>query len=1044
MIEPGTRLGHYEIRSLIGAGGMGEVYLGEDAVLRRKVAIKVLADKLVADPQAQKRMLREARAAATLDHANICSIYEVGEGDGFKFIAMQFVEGEPLDEKIRRNALDLRSILNIATQLADALTEAHSKGIIHRDIKPPNIMITPRGDAKVMDFGLAKLELTMQAIESEAETAALLSAPGVVIGTVPYMSPEQVRGKAVDARSDLFSLGVVLYEMIGGQRPFKGESSAETASAILTSEPPPLTRFVNDLPPELQRIVEKLLRKDPDDRYQTARDLLIDVRTLRDELEFQHRLERSGTSDHSSGRSVDVLGRKTGAATEVLPPIVTGDEKHHTTGAVEPTRGDGTSGRNFKLLIGAGAAVIVLLIGGWWFWRRSNASWAREQVPRIQELSDAGDYFGAFDLASDVQRYLPDDPTLNALMPTISDTLSVDSEPAGAAVYLKRFVPGSDPSPEKRSVGTTPITNLRIARGQYILYIEKDGYAKCERTISGAILRAAGTTVVPPPLKIEQKLLEADKTPDRMAFVPGGEYRLVAWERPTEQKAQLDDFFIDKYEVSNQDFKEFVNAGGYLKKQFWKFPFVKDGKEISWDAAMTEFKDRTGLPGPRGWSNQNFPDGKADHPVTDVTWYEAAAYAAFKGKSLPTIYQWEKAARDGQASPFGTYMPWGLFYPGDLLDGRANFDAGGTTPVAALEFGMSPFGAYNMAGNVSEWTLNDSSEGFIATGGAWGDPNYTFAQFGRFPGFYSSAKRGFRCALNQPGAAGDQGGSRIEFKNEIPVYTPSSEADFKKWSEAYRYEKTPLEPEIVETVETDEWRREKITFNGAGGERAIAYLYLPKNFPRPLQVIHYVPAADVDRGLRPFTAAAENRMAPLVKSGRAVFGVILKGYIERLFPPSFQYPDKTTAEYRDLIVNRIIDIRRGLDYLESREDIDAKKLALFAPSAGAKAGILSAAVEDRYVCIFLVGAGLARDDLRMIPEASPINFAPHIRAPKLMLQGKFDEDTPLKTQSEPLFKLLRGPKQMVLYDGSHVPPSEIVVPVATKFFDENLGPVRRE
>lgn len=1043
-LSTGTRLGHYKIRSQIGAGGMGEVYLGEDEVLRRNVAIKVLPDKLTADAQAQKRMLREARAAATLDHANICSIYEVGEGDGFKFIAMQFIEGEPLDEKIRRNALDLPSILNIGTQLADALTEAHSKGIVHRDIKPPNIMITTRGDAKVMDFGLAKLELNVQAIESEADTAALLSAPGLVIGTVPYMSPEQVRGKPVDARSDLFSLGVVLYEMVSGQRPFKGESSAETASAILTSEPPPLTRFVNDLPGELQRIVEKLLHKDPDDRYQTARDLLIDLRTLRDELKFQHRLERSGSLDRSVGRTVDVLGRKAGAATEVLPPVETGGEKHHTVEAAETTRFERAGGRRIKIWVAAATLVSLLLVGGWWLRHRSNVAWAKEQVSRVEELSNAGDYFAAFDLASDVQNYLPDDPNLTALMPTISDTLSVASDPPGAAVYFKRFARGESSSAEKRSVGTTPIANLRIARGQYILYVEKEGFAKTEQTISGAVAKAGGVSVTPPPIKVEQKLIEAGRIPDRMAFVPGGEYRLVAWERPTEQKVRLDDFIIDKYEASNQDFKEFVNAGGYLKKQFWKIPFVKDGKIVSWDEAMREFKDRTGLPGPRSWSNQNFPEGRADHPVTDVTWYEAAAYAEFRGKALPTIYQWEKAARNGQATPFGNYMPWGPFYPGDLLDDRANFDAGGTTPVAALEFGMSPFGAYNMAGNVSEWTLNDSSEGFIATGGSWGDPSYTFAQFGRFPGFFSSAKRGFRCALTLAGAMGDQGDNRIEIKNEIPAYTPSSDADFKKWAGSYRYEKTPLDPQIVETVETDEWRREKITFNGAGGERAIAYLYLPKNFPAPLQVIHYIPAADVDRGLRPLTSSVENRMAPLIKSGRAVFGVVVKGYIERLFPAGFQYPDKSTAEYRDLVSNRITDIRRGLDYLESRNDLDTKKLVLYAPSAGARLAVITAAIEDRYVCVFLVGAGVVRDDLRTVPEANPINFAPHIGGPKLMLQGKFDEDTPLKTQSEPLYKLLREPKQMVLFDGGHVPAIEVQVPIATKFLDEKLGPVRRE
>ena len=370
-LSPGTKLGHYEIDSPIGAGGMGEVYLGMDEVLRRKVAIKVLPDTQTTDPLAEKRMLREARSAATLDHPNICSIYEVSQGEGFLFIAMQFIEGRPLDEKIRDNELKIPSVLSIAMQLADALTEAHSKGIIHRDIKPPNIMVTARGDAKLMDFGLAKLELSLQEIESEAETAAQLSTPGHLIGTVPYMSPEQVRGRPVDQRSDLFSLGVVIYEMISGQRPFKGESAAETGAAILTFDPPPLTRFVRDLPPELKRIVEKLLHKDPDERYQSARDLLIDLRTLRDEIEFQHRLERSESPERISRQTLDGRGRSAAVPTAVTQ-IATGDHPRHTTEQSGITD-SGRAGLSHIKLWGIFAVVIMLAAaGGWWMWRSAS------------------------------------------------------------------------------------------------------------------------------------------------------------------------------------------------------------------------------------------------------------------------------------------------------------------------------------------------------------------------------------------------------------------------------------------------------------------------------------------------------------------------------------------------------------------------------------------------------------------------------------------------------------------------------------------------
>jgi serine/threonine protein kinase/tetratricopeptide (TPR) repeat protein len=273
-------ISHYRIVSQLGAGGMGEVYLAEDTQLGRRVAIKFLSPELVADERANKRLFKEARAAATLDHPNICSIYEVGEADGRSFIAMQYIEGETLDARIKGKPLELKDSLSIASQVADGLAEAHAHGIIHRDIKPANIMITARGQVKVMDFGLAKLIQHSEVVQSEAETEALLSTPGAIIGTVPYMSPEQVRGQPVDARSDIFSFGVLLYEILSGQQPFVAESATATASAILTREPPPLARYSSDVPGELQRIVRKCMEKDRERRYQTARDLAIDLHNL--------------------------------------------------------------------------------------------------------------------------------------------------------------------------------------------------------------------------------------------------------------------------------------------------------------------------------------------------------------------------------------------------------------------------------------------------------------------------------------------------------------------------------------------------------------------------------------------------------------------------------------------------------------------------------------------------------------------------------------------------------------------------------------------
>jgi TolB-like protein/Tfp pilus assembly protein PilF/predicted Ser/Thr protein kinase len=299
-------ISHYRIIKQLGAGGMGEVYLAEDTQLGRPVAIKLLLAETISDEHAKKRLVREARAAATLDHPNICSVYEVGEADGRSFIAMQYIEGETLDARIKRQPLELKGSLHIASQVADALAEAHAHGIIHRDIKPSNIIITARGQAKVMDFGLAK---AVGAVESEAKTQSLLTTPGTVIGTVPYMSPEQLRGENLDARTDIFSFGVVLYEMLSGRQPFASESAAATASAILTHEPPPLARYALNVPDELQRIVRKCLEKDRERRCQTMRDVALDLENVLRENESMQDVQRSSPEQQVTGPAAETADR---------------------------------------------------------------------------------------------------------------------------------------------------------------------------------------------------------------------------------------------------------------------------------------------------------------------------------------------------------------------------------------------------------------------------------------------------------------------------------------------------------------------------------------------------------------------------------------------------------------------------------------------------------------------------------------------------------------------------------------------------------------
>ena len=292
---------------------MGEVYLAEDTKLGRKVAIKVLPPESAENPNANKRLLREAQAAATLDHPQICAIYEVGHEGSRSFIVMQYIEGETLAERIERKPLELIESARLAEQIADALNEAHSHGIIHRDLKPMNVMITSRGQAKLMDFGLAKLvEGENGVLGSQVQTRSQLTSPGSVVGTVPYMSPEQVRGEDLDARSDLFSLGTVMYEMITGSCPFSAKTGAEIIGAILLTQPPALSTCAPGTPAEAERIVNKLLTKEKSDRYQTATEALADLEWLIEELEFAAKLGRSGHLNSSSGVGTAVI-------TPVLP-----------------------------------------------------------------------------------------------------------------------------------------------------------------------------------------------------------------------------------------------------------------------------------------------------------------------------------------------------------------------------------------------------------------------------------------------------------------------------------------------------------------------------------------------------------------------------------------------------------------------------------------------------------------------------------------------------------------------------------------------------
>jgi serine/threonine protein kinase/Tfp pilus assembly protein PilF len=291
----GKVIGHYRIESLIGVGGMGEVYLARDERLGRKAALKLLPDSLTTDEAQLSRFKNEARSASALNHPNILTVYEIGAEGDRQFIATEFIEGVTLRASLAYGRMNLHAAVEIALQVASALTAAHEAGVVHRDIKPENIMLRPDGYAKVLDFGIAKLTEQRPAsdIDMRETTAVLQTRPGLVLGTAHYMSPEQARGQKVDARSDIWSLGVVLYEMVGGSPPFRGETPSDCIASILTTEPPPLSDVLPDVPLKLESILQKALRKNRDERYQTIKEMLADLRILKGELEAESSLPQT-------------------------------------------------------------------------------------------------------------------------------------------------------------------------------------------------------------------------------------------------------------------------------------------------------------------------------------------------------------------------------------------------------------------------------------------------------------------------------------------------------------------------------------------------------------------------------------------------------------------------------------------------------------------------------------------------------------------------------------------------------------------------------
>jgi len=389
----GTTISHYHIFSKLGQGGMGEVYLAEDTKLDRKVALKLLPDSVASDQERMRRFVQEAKSASALNHPNIITIYEIGEIDSRHFIATEFIDGETLRKRMRHGHLKLIELLEIAIQTTGALAAAHAAGIIHRDIKPENIMVRHDGYVKVLDFGLAKLtEPQGFTADTEAPTKALVdTGAGIVLGTLVYMSPEQAKGQRVDGRTDLWSLGAVIYEMVTGHAPFEAETPSEVLALILNKEPALLARYDREAPPELERIVSKALTKDLEERYQTAKDILVDLKRLKRQLDLESEIERTVSPEFRTSSSAVAHT----PATSQVTAAASGEVTHHVSSAQYIATEIKKHKKGFALSAAVVFSLVLATVGYFVFARRTVALTDKDTILISDFVNTTGD--GVFD-----------------------------------------------------------------------------------------------------------------------------------------------------------------------------------------------------------------------------------------------------------------------------------------------------------------------------------------------------------------------------------------------------------------------------------------------------------------------------------------------------------------------------------------------------------------------------------------------------------------------------------------------------------------------
>ena len=1016
-LPPEESFGNYRVLRFVGSGGTSDVYLGEQTQpFHQTAAIKILRTSHL-QTKVATRFNKECDFLGSMNHPSIPKLFSTGiSQSGLRYMAMEWVDGVPITQFCRERELSVRERIALFIKICLGVQHAHFKGVIHRDLKPGNILVSEYGavaEPKIIDFGIAKSAVNRFDFRDD-ETQS-----HEVVGTLSYMSPEHLnrhQGADVDTRSDIYSLGVLLYELLTDKHPFSEEiHSAENlqeAAEVITEHVPicpskqvaertkEIARLssnhatAREMRRDLDKIVLKMIEKSPDDRYGTISQVAEDLQCY---LDFRP------LSNCSSPIRVSIA------------------------------RWCQRNSLMMKLCSGLLLLAMALLGISGWAWRAqmnqrqlnerlslmsdqlSDAQQAQEVLdharsvllPRATELAEKGDYVESFlharELANKAE--LREDFVFRELWQNISATVSFPHLPDDTTVHMAR---SDGKNTTWVALGKTPL-HFDVPKGYARIRLEHPDYVPRELGLN---------------LSKESKLIQQEMLVSRaqqksgMLFIPAASESM-----PDVFSGDLIShaFWVDECEVTNEEFLEFIVAGGYENGEYWQhLEMVRDGEAIAWTEAVSTFKDRTGNFGPANWTDGRFPEGEADFPVDGVSWFEAAAYATFRGKTLPSVQHWRFFSVSSEPQSVSRFC---------------NF-SGRISKVGDYS-GTGFHGVKDVYGNVSEWCSNSSENGLqVLSGASADDPDYLFWA----PKFVSPWERktgnGFRCIvvedLDEYEALSQQS---IETRRHVDLNRHREPlSDLRQW---YHYlADQPLHPVSIKSEEVKDrdrdYHHETIELDTVYDEnRFNLHIFTPRHQRSKITLI-YLPG--IGRYNKPMFFSLANRsdidvkfIDELTRKGHRVVYPIYQGCYERWVKRPSEHFRIDAASAQACWIQCVQDAMCALDYLETRDDVNSDEIVGLGFSNGADKLIAALAMDSRFDRATLLSVGY-HNWHKDRPIIDTFQYTPHIHLPVLLVTGIHDNLYTYENSQIPLFSDLGSEDKLhVLMEGGHVPEINEVV-----------------